>query len=171
MRQCEHHDEVHKYVDGALAPVESAALEAHLESCADCRATAADLNKLRGIFSAMPRALPSPALLDRVRRDMAAWTASDARAEKNRIITSMCRKIGVAAACISLLLGGLIFHHLSGAAVVSSTGNGVTAETTATKTSEDFYPFNTLSNSEKAFLKGDAAQAYGNFYNISEVTL
>jgi anti-sigma factor RsiW len=40
-------DSIHELVDGTVGPIRRADLEAHLASCEDCRALAADLQKIR----------------------------------------------------------------------------------------------------------------------------
>jgi anti-sigma factor RsiW len=40
-------DSIHELVDGTIGPIRRADLEAHLASCEDCRALAADLQKIR----------------------------------------------------------------------------------------------------------------------------
>ena len=54
----QYRDVVHELVEGTLGPVRRAELQTHLDQCDDCRALAADLQKIRDAASALARPLP-----------------------------------------------------------------------------------------------------------------
>ena len=62
------------YLDGALAPSERSLVEAHLATCADCRARLADLRATASLISALPDIAPARRLVPRVAAPP-AWLA------------------------------------------------------------------------------------------------
>lgn len=50
-----------EHAEGLLGPDEAAAVEAHLQRCEICRATAADLASVSAMLATAPRTLPTPA--------------------------------------------------------------------------------------------------------------
>lgn len=62
------------YLDGALAPSERAAVDAHLDTCADCRARLAELRTVASLIGALPALAPSRRLVPRVAA-VPAWLA------------------------------------------------------------------------------------------------
>ncbi|MDQ2951107.1 MAG: zf-HC2 domain-containing protein [Chloroflexota bacterium] len=54
------------YLDGALAAAERAAIGAHLDTCADCRARLAELRTVVSLIGALPTLSPSRRLVPRV---------------------------------------------------------------------------------------------------------
>ncbi len=58
------HDAIHPllddYVDGTLAPDRAAAVESHLEACADCRAEVTDTRSLLSAAAKLPRSIEPP---------------------------------------------------------------------------------------------------------------
>ncbi len=59
-------DVINEYVDGALDPSQRAAVEAHLSTCAECRALADDLRQIVKGASTLPALTPDPLLWARV---------------------------------------------------------------------------------------------------------
>ncbi|MEP0841818.1 MAG: zf-HC2 domain-containing protein [Phycisphaerae bacterium] len=60
---CNRSAEVHRYHDGELAAAQRAAVESHVDQCAECKALLSDLARLSALVAAAPRAaLPEPAL-------------------------------------------------------------------------------------------------------------
>jgi anti-sigma factor RsiW len=55
-----YHDWMNALLDGALAPADRRALEAHLATCASCQATWASLSSVQRLFKAAPMAAPRP---------------------------------------------------------------------------------------------------------------
>jgi anti-sigma factor RsiW len=56
------------YLDEALAPVERAAVAAHLDGCAHCRAQLADLRATSRLIGGLPQLMPRRSLVPRVDR-------------------------------------------------------------------------------------------------------
>ncbi len=54
------------YLDSALAPSERAAVDAHLDTCTDCRARLAELRAVASLIGALPALAPSRRLVPRV---------------------------------------------------------------------------------------------------------
>jgi anti-sigma factor RsiW len=65
-------ERVTAYVDGALAAAQCLEMEAHLESCAECRAQAEAERELRARLKALPPPTPAPELEARVRASLHA---------------------------------------------------------------------------------------------------
>jgi hypothetical protein len=64
-------EKLHDYADGALAPADAAALEAHVAGCADCRRALESLRALRTATSALDRELaPERDLWPEIRAQM-----------------------------------------------------------------------------------------------------
>lgn len=62
------------YLDGALSPVERSAVDAHLDTCADCRARLAELRATASLIKALPDLQPSRRLTPRIAA-VPAWLA------------------------------------------------------------------------------------------------
>jgi anti-sigma factor RsiW len=67
-----------EFVDGTLPRDRRAQVEAHVESCADCRAAVADFRRIRETARALPKAMPPEALWQKVQADFEVET-KDAR--------------------------------------------------------------------------------------------
>lgn len=67
-------DELSAYLDGALGPGDRAAVEAHLDGCASCRARLAELRTTTALLRALPDPLPSRRLVPRIAA-APAWLA------------------------------------------------------------------------------------------------
>ena len=63
-------------LDGTLHRDRRAQVEAHLESCADCRGVLADVRRIREQARALPKVAPPEALWEKVRAGFEAETAS-----------------------------------------------------------------------------------------------
>jgi hypothetical protein len=59
-------DVINDYVDGTLEPSQRGAVEAHLASCAHCRALADDLRRIVSAASALPTMAPNPVVWHRL---------------------------------------------------------------------------------------------------------
>ena len=78
-----YHDWMNAMLDGAIAPADRRALEAHLATCASCQATWASLSSVQRLFKAAPMAAPRPGfngrfqarLAQRRQRPPAIWGA------------------------------------------------------------------------------------------------
>jgi len=62
------------YLDGALSAVERSAVDAHLDTCADCRARLAELRATASLIKALPELRPSRRLVPRI-ATVPAWLA------------------------------------------------------------------------------------------------
>jgi len=62
------------YLDGALSAVERSAVDAHLDTCADCRARLAELRATASLIRALPDLQPSRRLVPRIAA-VPAWLA------------------------------------------------------------------------------------------------
>ena len=96
---CERFGQVHAYHDDALAAAERVAIEAHLESCGDCRALLADLRGLSHLIAAAPLTAMSPEAMDRLSK---SW-----RAARDRGLLRITSWLTAAAAAV--LVGALLF--------------------------------------------------------------
>ena len=95
---CDRFAQVHAYHDDALAASDRAAIEAHIDACADCRAMLSDLRGLSNLFAAAPLAVMSPAAMARLSRNLRA-----ARDQGILRITSW-----LTAAAAAVLIGALL---------------------------------------------------------------
>ena len=96
---CERFEQVHAYHDDALAAPERVAIEAHLESCAHCRALLADLRGLSNLIAAAPLTAMSPEAMERLSK---SW-----RAARDRGLLRITSWLTAAAAAV--LVGALLF--------------------------------------------------------------
>jgi anti-sigma factor RsiW len=110
--------------DGTLAPAERARIEAHLDTCAACRALLADVEALRDQARRLPRREPPAALWPRIAERLRAQGVSDrvsgqgsggseAGPSKDSEHAASGRKfrnvwLGLAAALVVLIIGGVI---------------------------------------------------------------
>lgn len=67
------HAELSAYIDDALAPADRAAVEAHVDTCAVCRAHVAQLRATTALVRALPDPIPSRHLVPRI--GVPAWMA------------------------------------------------------------------------------------------------
>jgi len=78
-----YHEWMHAVLDGAIAPADRLALEAHLSTCANCQAAWASLSSVQRLFKAEPMVAPRPGfngrfqarLAQRSSRPRAIWGA------------------------------------------------------------------------------------------------
>jgi anti-sigma factor RsiW len=97
---CDRNAQVHAYHDDALAPASRVELEAHLESCTDCRALLADLRSLSNLIAAAPLATMSPEAMARLSK---SW-----RAARDRGLMRITSWLTAAAAAV--LIGALLLY-------------------------------------------------------------
>jgi len=97
-------DRLSEYVDGELAAGERTALEAHLGSCADCRATIEDLRKVVARAKAIDDRAPKADLWPGVAKRIGAGKVFDIRSR--RFSFSMPQLIAASIALIVLSGGG-----------------------------------------------------------------
>ena len=117
---CERFEQVHAYHDGALAASQRVAVEAHLESCAECRDLIADLRGLSNLIAAAPLTGMSPEAMERLSK---SW-----RAARDRGLLRITSWLTAAAAAV--LVGALLFvpeRNGSGNPTVANNGADVTA--------------------------------------------
>jgi tetratricopeptide (TPR) repeat protein len=69
-------DAINEYADGALQGEDRVALERHLESCAGCRALAADVRAIRRTAGTLDRRVPPRAVWDRISAQITAPPAT-----------------------------------------------------------------------------------------------
>ena len=99
-------------VDGTLARAEKARVEAHLESCADCRALLADLKRVKGAARALPKMTAPESVWQNVR---AGLDAEAVRSHRAPLLQFAARRwtalAGLAAAAVVLIAvsAGLYF--------------------------------------------------------------
>jgi len=91
------------WLDGALAGAEAAAVEAHLASCASCRAHEQQLRLLLAHAAALPRSIAPardlwPGIAERIERS-SAWSA----------LLGSWQPLALAAAAVLLALAALVF--------------------------------------------------------------
>ena len=98
---CDRAAQVHAYHDEALAASERAALEAHLESCADCQSLLADLRGLSNLIASAPLAAMSPEAMARLGK---SW-----RSARDRGLLRITSWLTAAAAAV--LIGTLLMFH------------------------------------------------------------
>lgn len=67
-------DQLSSYLDGALTPAERAAVDAHLATCADCRARLVELRGVTTLLGSLPEPVPSRRLVPRIAA-VPAWMA------------------------------------------------------------------------------------------------
>lgn len=95
-------DRLSEYVDGELASGERAALEAHLATCADCRATLEDLRNVVARAKALEDRPP--------RADL--WPGIDARLTPGRRVSFSLPQLLAASIALVLLSGGGVWLAL-----------------------------------------------------------
>ena len=97
------------YLDGELPPIEEQQVHAHLRTCAACAEALVDLVPVVQALRNAPMATPTrdlwPALAGELRRDPRFWV--------QRPITELPRRLGLVAAGLMALVGGVaVFSHL-----------------------------------------------------------
>ena len=98
---CDRAAQVHAYHDGALAATDRAAMEAHLDECADCRSLLADLRGISNLIASAPLTAMSPEAMARLNK---TWHAARDRGLLR--ITSW-----LTAAAAAVLVGTLLMFH------------------------------------------------------------
>ncbi len=98
---CDRAAQVHAYHDDALTASDRAALEAHLEGCADCRALLADLRGIAHLIASAPLTAMSPEAMARLSK---TWHAA-----RDRGILRITSWLTAAAAAV--LIGTLLLFN------------------------------------------------------------
>jgi anti-sigma factor RsiW len=98
---CDRAAQVHAYHDDGLAMSDRAALEAHLDECADCRSLLADLRGISNLIASAPLSAMSPEAMARLSK---TWHAARDRGLLR--ITSW-----LTAAAAAVLIGTLLMFH------------------------------------------------------------
>jgi hypothetical protein len=93
-----HHEAIGDLVDGTLPPDERARLEAHLQTCAECRALARDLQRIRETAGALDRLRPP----DRVWERLAAAVPESGRRPRAAAIWPWAAAAAVLVATVGL---------------------------------------------------------------------
>lgn len=106
---CPEHDDLSAYLDGVLAPAESARLASHLAACPVCRGDLGRLEALRRSLQALPPLTPG---FDLAARLEGRWnmTPRPARAWRPRWIAWVPGSVSAALALVAgVWLGSLLF--------------------------------------------------------------
>ena len=107
-----YHDWMNAVLDGAIAPADRRALEAHLATCASCQAAWASLSGVQRVFKAAPLAAPRPGFNGRFQARLA-----QRRARPPAIWGALALGLGaVAVSALVVPLGlGMIFSTVRAA--------------------------------------------------------
>jgi anti-sigma factor RsiW len=99
----QYNDAIQELADGTLGPVRRAELQTHLDQCDDCRAVAADLQKIRAAASSLEAMAPPPRI----------WASIASELRKEGRATAPRRKMTAAmlalAAALVLVVGGSLY--------------------------------------------------------------
>ena len=113
-------DRLSEYLDGELAADEARELEAHLEACAECRETVADLRRIVGGAAALRDREPATELWaeieQRIRReppDVRVVSLFDAKRERRRVSFSVPQLLA-AGLVLALASAGSVWLALRG---------------------------------------------------------
>ena len=132
--QCnDYRDAIQELADGALGPIRRAELQMHLDSCARCRALAADMLRIRDLARSLDRVQPPDAvwiqIAGRLRQQgrIAPASASEQRSQRRRIAA-----LAIAAALV-IAIGASIFTLLPrqtdpGGAAPQQVGNAAASD-------------------------------------------
>jgi anti-sigma factor RsiW len=107
-----YHEWMHAVLDGAIAPADRVALEAHLSTCANCQAAWASLSGVHHLFKAEPMVAPRPGFNGRFQARLA-----QRRSRPRAIWGALALGLGaVAASALVVPLGlGLVFSAVRAA--------------------------------------------------------
>lgn len=107
-----YHEWMHAVLDGAIAPADRLALEAHLATCTHCQTAWASLSNVHRLFKAEPMVAPRPGFSGRFQARLA-----QRRSRPRAIWGALSLGLGaVAASALVVPLGlGLIFSVVSAA--------------------------------------------------------
>ena len=99
----QYNDAIQELADGTLGPVRRAELQTHLDQCDDCRAVAADLQKIRAAASSLEAMAPPPRI----------WASIASELRKEGMRTPRRRAASMAmlaiAASLVLVIGGALY--------------------------------------------------------------
>ena len=99
-------DRLSEYVDGDLDAVTRAALDAHLATCADCRATREELERVVVRARRLGYREPRHELWTRVETGITASGSEAARPIHRRVFTLSLARLAAAAAIVAAVVGG-----------------------------------------------------------------
>lgn len=100
-------DRLSEYVDGELDAPTRAAVEAHLATCADCRATVSALERVVARARRMGYRPPANDLWPDIRSALAPTALPNGNARRRRVVTISFARLAVAAALVAVVAGGL----------------------------------------------------------------
>jgi predicted anti-sigma-YlaC factor YlaD len=110
------HDELRTslggYVTGGLEPAERAAVEQHLEGCADCRAEVSELAGLPGLLRRPPEAEPIAAVPTDLSARVLAGVAARRRAARRQL--RVWQAVAAVAVVVALGVGGVTMRSGGG---------------------------------------------------------
>jgi anti-sigma factor RsiW len=107
-------DRLSEYVDGELDPATQAALEAHLATCASCRATRDELQRVVARARGIGYREPATDLWSAIETSITATVPGPAR----RVVTLSWARLAAAAAIVAVLAGGFAWTLASRRTVV-----------------------------------------------------
>lgn len=99
-------DRLSEYVDGELDASTHAAVEAHLATCAECRATVTALGRVVARARRMGYRPPANDLWPRIRSAIATAPLAEGRAHRPRMVTISLGRLAAAAALVAIVAGG-----------------------------------------------------------------
>jgi hypothetical protein len=99
-------DRLSEYVDGDLDAETRAALDAHLATCADCRATREELERVVVRARRVGYREPSHELWTRIEAGITASGSHAARPIRRRVITLSLARLAAAAGIVAAVVGG-----------------------------------------------------------------
>lgn len=109
------------YLDGALAPADRTAVDAHLHTCDDCRARLAELRTVASLIGALPALAPSRRLVPRL-ATVPVWMAP------LRTLTTFASGVAVFMFIASALFSNVNTLSSGGAAALPAAGGASSAE-------------------------------------------
>jgi len=132
MISCDHAQSlVSERLDGALNDTQRAQLDAHLDACADCRAVAADLEKLHADAAALPLMTPSRDLWAGIEARLDAKVVS-INAQRSFQLRFTGRQLAAAAAVLmAVTAGGTWFVTTRNAGLAPAASTPAAAPATA----------------------------------------
>ena len=122
-------DRLSEYVDGDLDPATRDAIDAHLATCAACRTTRDELERVAARARRVGYRAPARDLWSGIETSIAAAPVRrDARAARGRLVTVSLGRLAAAAAVVAVLSGGIAWAIASSRGRVSTVALG--ADTT-----------------------------------------
>jgi anti-sigma factor RsiW len=112
----QYRDALHELADGTLGPVRRAELQTHLDQCDDCRALAADLQKIRSAAKSLEPMTP-PA---QVWRSIASELQKQGRIAPTPFLRTNRSAMLAIAASLMLVVGGALYMLSRGSSLPTS---------------------------------------------------